>query len=464
MPFTHNLHPFMNKTVVKFGGSNLKSSSDIQNIIDIIKSYNQAIIIVVSAFFGVTDLLHLLLKNGQSQTAQKDIIAEVFEKYETITSDYIPKSDQRLELSNELRKRKEQLKAHLEKYETHNTPIEYQNLILSFGERLSSLCLSYILKNQDILCNEALPEDIGLISNENLQNASVPLNSDFSYLQSQLNQNKTLVVPGFYAQTKSGATSVFGRGGSDYTAAILAFACHANSLDLWKDVTGFLSADPKIVTQTIKIDALTYLEAAELSYFGAKIIHPGTIRPLIKANIPLNILDVHSNSKALSSKTKINGSINISPQIIKSITYSNHFILLKLKGTGVGIKKGILSEITKAFDFAQINIRSVITSQIEIDLLIHEKDQALALKISQELQSHYFDIEIDRQISLIAAIGHGIKQSAGISGKIFGALAEQAINIKHIVFGASEVSMYLIVGKNDLKSAIQSIHDKLFNS
>jgi aspartate kinase/aspartokinase/homoserine dehydrogenase 1 len=452
----------MNKIVVKFGGSNLKSTKDIPQIIKVVKQYKTPIV-VVSAFYGVTDLLSTLIEKTSTDSSEiKEDLDVIFSKYQVVFDTYINQEEQLKELSDLLNLKREQLTRLLEQLSEEEDNTELKNIILSFGERLSSFVISNILLAKQIQAKEALPEYIGLVSNNKIENAIVPLDSNFTKLKEQLSSDICFVVPGFYAISKKGQISLFGRGGSDYTAAIIAYATKAQSVDLWKDVSGFLSADPKIVESPNEIEQLSYLEAAELSYFGASIIHPATIRPLIKANIPLNIFDINTGNPEEKIGTNIGNGCTETSNSLKSITYNTSFVLLRLKGAGVGIKKGILSKLTQAFDNANINIRSVITSQIEIDFLLHQKDLEQAYAIAKSIQDKNFDIEQEQDIALIAAVGQGIKQSPGIAGQVFGALATANINIRHIVFGASEVAIYLIVNKPDLVPAVRAIHKDIF--
>jgi len=443
----------MQKNVVKFGGSNLKNIAGIKQIIQVIKQYQNNLIIVVSAFYGITDQLLQLTK----KTPVNSEILNIFQVYiDTLRAYKAENSD----TQKYFEKQEQKLRFYLETF--HNSPtidISIKNQILSLGEQLSAYTLHRILNHLQIPIQLKTPEEISLITAGNLSTAIIHPKIDYAKIAAHFQANKNYIVPGFYGISKDGKIALFGRGGSDYTAAILAYATKAISLDLWKDVSGFMSADPKLIPQSQQIRQLSYLEAAELSYFGAKIIHPGTIRPLEKKKIPLLINNINKPDE----RTKIFDHTTVSSQILKSITYNNNLVLLRLKGSGVGIKKGILKEITEAFDRNQINIRSVITSQIEIDFLLHQNDLKKALQISKQLQNRYYDISIEKNISLIACIGNGIKSASGIAGKLFGALAQTQINIKHIVFGASDVAIYLIIDQKDLKTAIKSIHQTFFN-
>jgi len=439
----------MGKKIIKIGGSNLKTNKDLYKIIKQIKSYNTDLIIVVSAAYGVTDLLENLTNDYHSI---KDQIKKILEKYVNIFE--IVDKYKLLEKENELLDLVIQL-------QQNPSSIEIKNKILVFGEKLTALFLSDAFNKHGIPNQTAYPETFNLLTTNKLQSASIHKALDSKNLKNYFRDTNLYIVPGFYGITKNKQIALFGRGGSDYTAAILANALDAESLDLWKDVSGFLSTDPRIVENARKIENLTYLEAAELAYFGAKIIHPGTIRPLLQKNIPLNIKSFNSANEV---GTKIFKQVeNKKSGYIKSITYSTDIVLLRLRGSGVGIKKGILKTITTLFDENDINIRSVITSQIEIDFLINTKDLKKAKQLIDNTNQNTFDLEIDTNIALIAAVGDGIKQSTGIAGKIFGALAAANINIKHIVFGASEVAIYLIVAKIDTKQSIIQIHKTLFN-
>ena len=454
----------MNKIVVKFGGSNLKSTSDIKKIIEIVRNYNQPLIIVVSAFYGVTDILNSIL-NQISENKKIDFdlhIDEIKAKKISVIKEYIKNEKNRNKAFKIIDYKIHLLRTLCNDFKNATDLAELKDEILSYGERLSAFTISEVLKDNEINTEIALPENIGLLTNSRFLNGSVLLKKSSEKLKKYFINGITYVVPGFYGVSNSGKTVLLGRGGSDYSAAAISHCINAESLDLWKDVAGYLSVDPKIVESGKKIDKLTYLEAAELSYFGAKIIHPRTIQALISKNIKINVFDI--NSKKDNKKgTTINGVGYKSDKIIKSITYENNFSLLKLKGTGVGIRKGILANVTTAFDKANINIRSVITSQIEIDFLLSNSDLHSAQNIVKNLNNNNFTIEIDNNISLIAAVGNGITESHGISAKIFSALAKKEINVKNIVFGASNVAIYVIIDKYNLEPAITEIHNQIFN-
>jgi aspartate kinase/aspartokinase/homoserine dehydrogenase 1 len=253
--------------------------------------------------------------------------------------------------------------------------------------------------------------------------------------------------------------NLFGRGGSDYTAAALARCTGAASLDVWKDVDGFMTADPGIVQGASRIEKLSYNEAAELAYFGARILHPETVSPLVKAKIPLRILNIDTFSREIVPSTIINGYREVCPGVVKSITSSDDFGILRIQGAGVGARPGILAEITNRLEQEKINIKSVITSQTAINILLSKKDLARAHR-SIDLSSigAIAEITATGEISVIAAVGEGIMERAGIMARIIGAAGARHINLQTIVMGASPVSAYLVVDRRDRDAALQTIH------
>ena len=450
----------MERIVLKFGGSVLKSTEDLIKITEVVKSYRRPVVIVVSAFYSITDrLIKLTDQTKQGENILSELV-QITEAYQKVFLEYPGNESVKKRYIADFELLISEIFADYEKLIQAPSSIAGQNRILSYGERLSAFVVNAVMNAEGVESEEVLPEEILQVSGNQLSNAYVRRGKNLDIVKERLSRSITYVIPGFYGVTVEGDVALFGRGGSDYSAAVIAYALDAVSVDLWKDVSGYLSADPKIVDNPVYIDSITYLEAAELSYFGAKIVHPGTIRPLIKKNIPLNIFDIR---RGYGTKgTRVNGVAGQSSTVLKSITYSNDFVLLKLKGAGVGIKKGILREVTRHFDEAGINIRSVITSQIEIDFLLHKKDFPAAYEIALKLNNNFYDIEVDQDIALIAAVGKGIKHQPGIAAKIFGALAQEHINVKHIVFGASEVSLYLIVSQRDFRNAVRKIHHEFF--
>ncbi|MEI6089349.1 MAG: aspartate kinase [bacterium] len=456
----------MSKIVVKFGGSNLKNPDDLKKIVRVVQTYNQPLVVVVSALYGVTERLHeILTRLGQHLDNMNELSLYLYE----INKDIIERNIIDPELKAETEKGINSRLSELEKYliGIHfigETPDFVKDVVLSYGERLSSYLTTAILNDNGIDSREILPEELGLITNGKYGDASIDFESSISSVSEKLSGNKTFVVPGFYGISLDGKVNILGRGGSDYSAAAIAKCIDAKSLDIWKDVDGFLSADPKIVNKPVVIKNLNYNEAAELSYFGAKILHPRTVEPLIASNIKIKLYNIN-DYKQLNPVTIINGVSHIRESIVKSVTYADDISILKLKGVGVGIKPGILSKITTAFDINNINIKSVITTQTAINFILSKNDIITATELLKKLNLEIlYRIECVVDISLIAVVGEGMVSQKGIANKVSGAIAKKDINIEIMSLGASDVAAYFIVKTEDCLLAINEIHSEFFNN
>ncbi len=456
----------MNKIVAKFGGSNLKKKEDILKLVKVIKAYNQPMVIVVSAFYGITNHLVRSLEEVKKDESHIEKLVEFLRelKKEAILENFEDKDWQE--------KTMQAVEVRIRELSRYLTGVHYigdvpefvEDVILSFGERLSSLVLTHILQSQGINVEEALPEQMPLVTDGEFGNATVNYESSARFVKERLKEDKIYVVPGFYGISEEGKVTLLGRGGSDYSAAAIARCLGADSLDVWKDVDGFMSADPKLVNAPQKISQLSYAEAAELSYFGASILHPRTVEPLREVSIPIRISNIDTFNGKIEPGTVVNGDSDITSQIIKSVTYNDDFCILKLRGAGVGLKKGVLASVTVALDRAGINIKSVITSQVVINLLLSTADLKRAFEVVEQLElSAITDIRAIEKISTIAAVGEGLLDSPGIAGKLFTALAKENINVQMIVSGASIVATYFVVAQCDREGAIRAIHQNLFS-
>jgi aspartate kinase/aspartokinase/homoserine dehydrogenase 1 len=453
------------KIVVKFGGSNLKQNGDIAKLIRVVRLYEQPIIIVVSALYGVTDSLVNTLREVKSdEQAIPDIKTNLLEVHRQIVDLYIENPDIREDALNKINQRVEELEKYLRGINClGEIPDFAEDLVLSYGERLSSLVFSAILSDKNIPCRECLPEDLGLFTNGEYRNAAV----DFSLSEEKVKQcisgDNMFIIPGFYGISPGAKVTLLGRGGSDYTAAAVARCIDAASIDLWKDVPGFMSADPKLVENPLVIDRLTYNEAAELCYFGARIAHPRTFEPVVEKKIPVRLFNINDFSDELKPVTVIEVEGVIEKDVIKSVTYSDDFGVLKLHGAGVGIKPGIMARVTAHLNDAGINIKSIITSQTCINILLSRDDVAKGFQIAESIGLATVDrVTAIDDISVIAVVGEGIPEEPGIAARVFSAVSRHHINIRTISAGASDVAIYFIIDQKESVKAVKSIHDEFF--
>ncbi|MCT4588584.1 MAG: aspartate kinase [Carboxylicivirga sp.] len=456
----------MKKVVAKFGGSNLKKKEDIQKLVRVIKTYDRPMVIVVSAFYGITNHLIQSMDDVKKDESNIEKLVRFLRelKEEAILESFSDKAWQEKTL-NAVQSRIKELGRYLTGiHYIGDVPEFVEDVILSYGERLSSLVLTHILQSNGIDAEEALPEQMPLVTDGEFGNATVNFDVSTANVQKRLSENKIYVVPGFYGVSEQGKVTLLGRGGSDYSAAAIARCLDAESLDVWKDVNGFMSADPKLVESPKRITHLSYTEAAELSYFGASILHPRTVEPLKEVGIPIHIGNIDAFDGSVEPRTIVHGTEVVTDCIIKSVTYSDDFGILKLRGAGVGLKKGVLAKVAVALDRAGINIKSVITSQIVINLMLSAKDIKRAYKVVEDLElSAITELIATEQVSTIAVVGEGLLDRPGVAGRLFMSLAKKEINVQMIVSGASAVATYFMVAKDDRDAAIEAIHNEFFS-
>lgn len=456
------------RIVVKFGGSNLKSNGDITKLLRAVKLYRreQDIVIVVSALFGVTDTLVEALQLVKcDETSITGLKASLLETHQQLALQYIEDSDLQAETLDNLNRRIDILGKNLKGVNClGEIPDFVEDRVLSYGERLSSLVLCAILNDNGFPCKEYLPEDLGLFTNGEFRNATVDFALSENNVREYISEKGIIyIVPGFYGISPDEKVTLLGRGGSDYTAAAIARCIDAQAIDLWKDVPGFMSADPSVVGNPFVLQQLTYNEAAELSYFGARIAHPRVFEPAMERNIPVRLFGINHIPDELTPITVIHSKGYVRDDVIKSVTYSNDIGILKLHGAGVGIKPGILAKVTGRLTREGINIKSVITAQTCINILVSGEDLVNGLNVVESIGLTAVDrIGAIDDISVIAVVGEGILEQPGIAARVFGAVSRQRINIHTISAGASDQAIYFIVDKKENITAIRAIHDEFF--
>ena len=457
----------MKKHVVKFGGSNLRHPGDIDRIAQVVRSYNRPLVVVVSAFYGITNALVAAVqaaKEGAGRAAapseSRDYTRGLRDLHRTIVENNLPDPEHRRRVQAAVDARLDQLDRYLTGiHYIGDVPPFVSDAVLSYGERLSSLIVAEVLASRGLDSREFLPEDIGLTTDGVFGNATCDFAVSLGPVSRALDGGGIAVVPGFYGVDSDGKTTLFGRGGSDYSAASIARCLGAESLDVWKDVDGFLSGDPRLVARPRSIGHLHYLEAAELSYFGAKILHPRTVEPLFDQDIPIRILNIVSPDRGLVPFTVIDGRRPGSTDPVKSVASSDDVGILKLHGPGVGFKGGILAQVTGTLDRLGINIKSVITAQTAINILLATADLDSAW---EALQEHHLagvvNVTRDADVSIVAVVGPG----TAVAARAWNRALEEDLPVTLAAAGASEVAAYFLVRRADRDRAVQLVHNEFF--
>lgn len=456
--------------VLKFGGSSVATSENINKAMEIVKesAYNTKVIVVVSALGGITDLLleagNLACIGDENYKNQFKLIED---RHLKVIRELIPVGNQSSILGH-VKKMLNKLEATLEGvFLINELSAKTSDKIVSFGELLSSFIIAEAMKNKGFDAELKNAQEL-IVTDENFSNAVVKFeqtNKNIALFFSK-NNHKIIVSPGFVAKTESGESSTLGRGGSDYTAAIVAAAANASVLEIWTDVSGMYTANPNFVQQAFPIKNISYQEAMELSHFGAKVLYPPTIQPVLEKEIPINIKNTFDAKAEGTLITKITSNVNP----IKGISHIENMTLITLEGSGMVGIPGFSKRLFEALFQQKINV-SLITqasSEHSICIAINNADAekaeiAVNSTFSFEISQHKVNpLIVEKNNAIIALVGDNMKSHQGISGKMFSALGRNNVNIRAIAQGASEKNISAVITHKDIKKALNTLHSEFF--
>ena len=456
--------------VIKIGGGSLKGKGNIQDILALVAERGPGHIIVISALSGITDMLI----DGMTEALRDDaaipsIISRLKNKHILVARHIIPTGKFYQKYTRDLNDHLDQLERlyYGLNFTKEITP-KIADVISSFGERLSADLIASALRSLGLQATYRMPHKIGLITDGKFGDATANLPITARNLQKNLlpllKKGMIVFVPGFFGVSERGDITTFGRGGSDYSAAVVAAAMDAEILEVWKDVPGYMSADPKFIPEAQLIPFLSYDEAAELSYFGAKILHPRTIEPLRKRKMKLNIA-VKDTLNPDAPGSLITYRSPKARSLIKSVAHDTDIAILKVHGSGVGARPGVLARVSSTLTESGINIKSVVTSQTCISLLLTGKDIDKGYHALKGLRPRpYRRLEKVQDVALVGIVGEGLLRRKGLAGRCFTAVAKRSVNIEMISFGPSEVALYFLVRNKDLQKALEAIHSTFFST
>ena len=458
--------------VLKFGGTSVGSAKSIKSVIEIINNNSESgkQIVVVSAFSGVTNLLLEGIESVLNKTNTLDqISAQIVDKHLNIINELI--DDERIKstifkyLHTELDILK-QLYQGVSLIQELTPKTEAK--IVSFGEIVSSFVITEAMKATGINVERKDARDL-IVANKNYVNAIVDFNKTNENITKYIGESKAniILIPGFVSANSKNETTVLGRGGSDYTAAIIAAALNADSLEIWTDVSGMYTANPKIVKQAKPIKQISYKEAMELAHFGAKVIFSPTIHPAFIKQIPIYIKNTF-NPQNLG--TLITDKPNINPDPVKGISHIENITLVTLEAPGkIGIP-GVSKRVFETLFLNNIHIKFVTQSSSEHSICIGIDDNDA--EKTKEVIDTVFELEISKEqinplivekgLVIIALVGEKMKSHQGISGKMFSTLGRNNVNIRAIAQGASEKNISAVIAKIDVKKALNSLHEQFF--
>ena len=456
--------------VLKFGGTSVANASNISLVKNIVANLNtDKTVVVVSAFGGITDLLlnAAYLASSQSE-GYKSILKEIEDRHLETTKALIHVNAQSKVLSK--------VKSDINTLETllegafligEITP-RLSDKIVSYGELLSSYIISEYFAQEGL--NAGYVDSRELIKTNNINGKA---NVNFNLTNANCakffdkDKHKIIVMGGFIASSENGNSTTLGRGGSDYTAAIVAAAINAEFLEIWTDVSGMFTANPKLVKQAKAIPHISYEEAMELSHFGAKVLYPPTIQPVLAKGISIVIKNTFEpdNAGTLITKNK-----NEKGKTVRGISHVENIALLSLEGPGMVGIPGTSKRFFEVLSQAEISV--VLITQASSEHSICVGISADDIDRASEVVNTAFEYEIERgkikpviaekDLAIIALVGDNMKSHQGLSGKMFSTLGKNNVNLRVIAQGASERNISAVIKKEDVKKALNALHEEFF--
>src|SRR5687768_2761785 len=459
--------------VLKFGGTSVANADNISKVVAIVKESvkKDKTIVVVSALGGVTDLLlNAAALAAEGDEAYKDKLNLVEQRHLEATKQLIPVTYQSQLLSLVKKSCNEIEDICNGIFLLRELTPRSKDRIGSYGEWLSSQIISAKLKAEGV---DNVWKDARelIVTNSNFTNAEV----DFLATHQQVNEffphqpASLFLIPGFIAANKNGITTTLGRGGSDYTAAIIASALTAKSLEIWTDVSGMMTADPRLTANARIIPHISYQEAMELSHFGAKVIYPPTIQPVMTKNIPVWIKNTFAPEDA---GTLIESSANKNGNIVRGISSINNIALLSLEGSGMIGIPGFSKRLFEALSNEKINVILITQSSSEHSICV-AVDGVAAAKAKQAVDAAFANeialqkvepLIIESELSIVALVGENMRSHPGISGRMFSTMGRNGVNIRAIAQGSSEKNISAVIATKDVRKSINVLHEEFFET
>ncbi|MEN9350209.1 MAG: hypothetical protein RL372_1187 [Bacteroidota bacterium] len=459
--------------VLKFGGSSVADVAAIELVVSIVseKLSQDRLVVVISAMAGVTDkLIEIGTKAATHDEAYKILLKELETYHLDTARKLLPIHEQSSTLSV-VKQKFNELEALLDGiYLLNEISTRTQDTLVSYGEVLSSLLVAAKFSFLPLASKLLDPKQI-IVTNSNFTNAAVNFATTYQHCSAAVSDTNTklFIVPGFIAANELGQTTTLGRGGSDYTAALFAAAVKASALEIWTDVSGMMTADPRIVSHAKPIEHISYQEAMELSHFGAKIIYPPTILPVMQAGIPVRIKNTFEQTAA---GTLIENVSAPSSDFIRGISSIRQIALLSLEGNGMVGIPGFSKRLFETLATAQINVILITQSSSEHSICVgvKEADAFVAKSLidatfATEILNGYLDpLAVETGLSVVAVVGENMKSHPGVSGKMFGTLGRNGINVRAIAQGSSEKNITAVLSERDVKKAVNVLHETFFET
>lgn len=450
-----------NLDIAKFGGTSVANYEAMSKCVQVVTQNPNTKLVVVSACAGVTNLLVELASGAHDTTKREEIIAQIFAIHKAIF-DKLPDSAKHEAVINEYLSVVRDLAVQA----TMTRTDMITDRLVSHGELMSSYLITEIFKQQGF---KAECFDVRqVMRTDSTYGKAVALVEVISTLSKQLLQpilgkeDTIVVTQGFIGADSSGQTTTLGRGGSDYSAALLGEACHAKTISIWTDVPGVYTTDPRLVPQAMPISELTYLEAAEMATFGAKILHPSTLVPAVRCGIPVY---VGSSKEPEKGGTWVRPTTDYSPSF-RAVALRKNQTLIVLSSPKMVGATGFLAEVFSIFAKYKLSVDLVSTSEVSIAITLDAGSQTSGLSNIPEALFHelreFCHVKVESGLALVAVIGNNMSRTSHITSEVFSSIDNYAVRM--ICYGASSHNLCFLVGENEAVEVLTHLHQSLLES
>ncbi len=437
--------------VMKFGGSSVANAERIRNVFEIVKGrLPRKPLVVASAFRGVTDDL---FKLGEEAVKGHDVSIDALrERHQQAIRELGVEEGLLQPLYDEL---SVLLKGISLVRELTPRTLDY---VVSFGERLSTRIIAAYFTRAGIPAEPHDAFDLGLLTTDDFGAAQPLPEADAEIRRHVSRMTRLPVVTGYIGKTRAGDITTLGRNGSDFSATILGAALDAEEIEIWSDVDGIMTADPRLVPSARPIDTLTFDEAGELAYYGGKVLHPATIIPAVRKKIPVRCLNTF---KPDHPGTAIVAESRAPARGVKSIAHNLHNLILTVTTPRMLHGHGFLARIFDVFARHKISVDMVSTSEVSVSVTL---DTSRNLDLAVEELRKFAEVSVERDKAIVCVVGEGLRSIPGIAGDIFQALKEAQVNVLMISQGASKINVAFVVEDADCARAVQALHRKFFGA
>ncbi len=452
--------------VMKFGGTSVQDQAAINQVASIVEGrIEHAPVVIVSAMARVTDGLLSVARAAMNRQFDEvmRVVTELRERHLIAARQLLADAVSESRLLNTTEQAIHERFAELERLVMSVTTLgeltpRSQDAIVSFGERLSSVIVEAALRARGIK-SELVDSRQFIITDDHFTSASPRVPETESRVRRVLlpiiESGRVAVAQGFIGSTEDNVTTTIGRGGSDYSAALIGTALDARSIEIWTDVDGLMTADPRVIPEARRIRVISFAEAAELSYFGAKVLHPSTVLPAVEKGIPVHIYNTRNPS---CEGTLIIARPAPSRNLIKSIAFKRGVSIVNVTSTRMLMAYGFLRAIFDVFDRHQTSVDVVTTSEVSVSMTLDNTDHLEAIKSDL---SHIGGVTVDRDKAIVCVVGDNLKFKPGVAARLFQAV--NTTNVNMISQGASEINLTFVIDDGEVERVARSLHNEFFN-